>query len=580
MTDSNFTKTLTTDNFTQFINNTNTIGKEVGGLARLTTTVDSDLVGAINELDSDIGARPHTNLNTNTKNLTAAINEIHTAGNASLVGLTPDSANKLGGFNDSAERNTVGGALNSLSADVRTLDSDIGSSRAKTTLTTTSKNIVGSINELDAEIGDSALDSGFTGMTIRRAINALDSNHDSATTQLRTDIANSFRYTTITGDTGSDTVDSANGSLAIVGDGIIQTTMSGNRLLVDHTVVGATDVNNSGKTYVQDITMDSAGHVTAIGSTAISGLDNNDIAAGAAINAEKIHDGTVSNTEFGYLNGVTSGIQSQIDTKQATIDTSNRLDASLIHDGSISNTEFAGLDGLDSNIQGQLDSINNVSLNQLTTPLLPIKEGSSGGGVRAFEDNDNYLMGHFCTSGIRRFRFIENSGVSAGKTFIYGQDNGYGAISLTPNDTSGNVNNTGPPLTIFDNGNISGSFGASSSFGYFAYVARAFCNYQGVTNSIQSSRQCTSVTDYGTGNFRFNWDTEARAAHSNHGSHNYSWAGSARNNSTVHPGVSVAGHPSYALSGYYTHVATGTGGGANSAGFFFDMDDTCVITFA
>ena len=174
---------------------------------RLTTTVDSDLVGAINELDSDIGARPHTTLNTNSKTITGAVNEIHTAGNASLVGLTPDSANKLGGFNDSAERNTVGGALNSLSADVRILDSDIGSSRAKTTLTTTSKNIVGSINELDAELGDSALDSGFTGMTIRRAINALDSNHDSATTQLRTDIANSFRYQTISGDTGSDTVE-------------------------------------------------------------------------------------------------------------------------------------------------------------------------------------------------------------------------------------------------------------------------------------------------------------------------------------------------------------------------------------
>ena len=310
MTDSNFTKTLTTDNFTQFINNTNTIGKEVGGLARLTTTVDSDLVGAINELDSDIGARPHTNLNTNTKNITAAINEIHTAGNASLVGLTPDSANKLGGFNDSAERNTVGGALNSLSADIRTLDSDVGSSRAKTTLTTTSKNIVGGINELDAEIGDSALDSGFTGMTIRRAINALDSNHDSAVTQLKIDIGNVFRYQTISGDTGSDTVDSANGSIAIVGDGIIQTTMSGNRLLVDHTVVGATDVNNSGNTFVQDVTMDSAGHVTAVSSGAVA-ITNTDVSAGAAINAEKIHDGTVSNTEFGHLNGVTSAIQTQ-----------------------------------------------------------------------------------------------------------------------------------------------------------------------------------------------------------------------------------------------------------------------------
>ena len=77
-----------------------------------------------------------------------------------------DSAGKLGGFNDSAERNTTGNALNSLSTDIRILDSDIGSVRAKTTLTTTSKTIIGSINELDAELGDSALDSGFTGMTI------------------------------------------------------------------------------------------------------------------------------------------------------------------------------------------------------------------------------------------------------------------------------------------------------------------------------------------------------------------------------------------------------------------------------
>jgi len=312
MPDSNFTKTFTTDNFTQFVNNTNTIGKEVGGLARLTTTVDSDLVGAINELDSDIGARPHTTLNTNSKTITGAVNEIHTAGNASLVGLTPDSANKLGGFNDSAERTTVGGALNSLSADVRTLDSDIGSARAKTTLSTTSKNIVGGINELDAEMGAASLNTSAT--TVKGAINELESNHDSAVGQLKTDIGNVFRYQTISGDTGSDTVDSANGSLAIVGDTSLSTTVSGNRVVVDHSVTGATDVNNSGKTYVQDITMDSAGHVTAIGSTAISGLVNADIAAGAAINAEKIHDGTVSNTEFGHLNGVTSAIQTQFNS--------------------------------------------------------------------------------------------------------------------------------------------------------------------------------------------------------------------------------------------------------------------------
>ena len=42
---------------------------------------------------------------------------------------------------------------------------------------------------------------------------------------------------------------------------------------------------------------------------------NVDINASAAIDATKIHDGTISNTEFGYLNGVTSGIQSQLDAK-------------------------------------------------------------------------------------------------------------------------------------------------------------------------------------------------------------------------------------------------------------------------
>ena len=45
---------------------------------------------------------------------------------------------------------------------------------------------------------------------------------------------------------------------------------------------------------------------------------NADINSSAAIAATKIHDGTVSNTEFGYLNGVSSAIQTQIDTKAAT----------------------------------------------------------------------------------------------------------------------------------------------------------------------------------------------------------------------------------------------------------------------
>ena len=47
MPDSNYTVSSTTDNFSQFVNNTNTISKNLGATGRLTTTIDSDLVGAI-----------------------------------------------------------------------------------------------------------------------------------------------------------------------------------------------------------------------------------------------------------------------------------------------------------------------------------------------------------------------------------------------------------------------------------------------------------------------------------------------------------------------------------------------------
>ena len=45
---------------------------------------------------------------------------------------------------------------------------------------------------------------------------------------------------------------------------------------------------------------------------------NADINTSAAIDATKIHDGTISNTEFGFLNGVSSNIQTQLDAKGAS----------------------------------------------------------------------------------------------------------------------------------------------------------------------------------------------------------------------------------------------------------------------
>ena len=88
----------------------------------------------------------------------------------------------------------------------------------------------------------------------------------------------------------------------------------------------------------------------------ITNLANANIKTAAAIDATKIHDGSISNTEFGYLNGVTSDIQTQIDSKQATIDSGSRLNANLVGDGSVDNTEFSYVNGVTSSIQTQLDA--------------------------------------------------------------------------------------------------------------------------------------------------------------------------------------------------------------------------------
>ena len=58
-----------------------------------------------------------------------------------------------------------------------------------------------------------------------------------------------------------------------------------------------------------DITISTAGAVAI----ATGVIVNADVHGSAAIAATKIHDGSVSNTEFGYLDGVTGAIQSQID---------------------------------------------------------------------------------------------------------------------------------------------------------------------------------------------------------------------------------------------------------------------------
>ena len=278
-------KTEISDNFTQLVDNVNNQSLDVGATGKLTTTVDSDIVGAINELDSNMGAK--TSLTTTNKtSIVNAINEIDsdlgqlsaiasdirdsnfassinklnvnvTQLLGSLSGLDSvgnDSDVRRGGYN-LTEKATVVSALNAISQDIQRLDSDIN---REDRLTTSATTLRGAVNELDAEIGAASLNT--TATTLVGAINENLASLNALAV-----------FRNIATDSGSGsisvTVDSANDTLSVLGGSSLKTLgIGGNKIQIDHDVTGASSVNNSGGTFIQDLTIDANGHVTGTAS--------------------------------------------------------------------------------------------------------------------------------------------------------------------------------------------------------------------------------------------------------------------------------------------------------------------------
>jgi len=301
------TVTAITDNLSQLITNLNQTAKDAGGTDRLTTTQDSDLVGAINELDAEIGS---VTLTTTAQTLTGAIQEIFQGGFEELD-LTLDSVKTstglaLGGFSDS-ERSSLGKALNALSRDIQVLDSDMvgqlgtdstgtTTGRGRNLLTTTAKTIVGSINELDAEIGTlSSLTTGHKS-TLVGSINNVDSDVGALTSlssevrdsniaatinALNTKVNNRNRFLTFITDSADNgySADSAGAHIKFVGGSNLEvikdsSTSNVKQITINHTSVGASSVDNSGNTFIQDLTIDANGHVTGTTSAAATSPNN------------------------------------------------------------------------------------------------------------------------------------------------------------------------------------------------------------------------------------------------------------------------------------------------------------------
>ena len=111
---------------------------------------------------------------------------------------------------------------------------------------------------------------------------------------------------------------------------VIQTSQTSNRVITlpdfTTTMVGT----NSNQTLTNK-TIDSD-------LNAITNISNTQIKAGAGIDATKIGNGTVTSTEFAYLDGVTSAVQTQINGKAPIIHTHDTAD---IVSGTFANARIA-----------------------------------------------------------------------------------------------------------------------------------------------------------------------------------------------------------------------------------------------
>ena len=136
--------TQITDSFKEFKDNVNTISLNVGDPVNLNTEGDSDLVQAINELDSDIngagGGTPSTDLTHNSHQ--------DTVGTRNLVGII----NAIDGFiGDSA--GILPTTATTIIRAIKELDSDLhgaGGGNAKADMNTEATTIVNAINEIEA----------------------------------------------------------------------------------------------------------------------------------------------------------------------------------------------------------------------------------------------------------------------------------------------------------------------------------------------------------------------------------------------------------------------------------------------
>ena len=174
-----------------------------------------------------------------------------------------------------------------------------------------------------AAIDASKLADGSVSNTELQYINSLTSNAQTQLTSLDT-LKAPLASPTFTGTVSAPTPTAGDSSTKVATTAFVTNAVALENELSEMNDVAITSVADadflvydsiSTKWENQSISGDVSITNTGLASINSGVIVNADINSNAAIDATKIHDGSISNTEFGYLNGVTSAIQTQINSK-------------------------------------------------------------------------------------------------------------------------------------------------------------------------------------------------------------------------------------------------------------------------
>jgi hypothetical protein len=187
------------------------------------------------------------------------------------------------------------------------------------------------------------------------------------------------------------------------------------------------------------ITYDEKGLVTSGDS-----LDETDLPTG--INANKIGTGVVSSTEFGYLDGVTSAIQTQIDGKQATLVSGTNI--KTVNSTSLLGSGDIAISATPSGVSGAIQFSNGSAF--------------ASDAANLFWDDTNNRLGVGTNAPSATGHFKGSGSTSATTSLLVQNSAGTAALTITDdrNATFGSAVSTGGNI-------ISGANVQAVSTGYF-----------------------------------------------------------------------------------------------------------------